>query len=101
MTELEDPPARAARLGERYRALRARTLALAEPLSEEDCVAQSMPEASPVKWHLAHTTWFFETFVLCAADPRHALFHPRYAYLFNSYYETVGERQPRAQRGLL
>jgi len=101
---LQSPPdlgTRAARLGERYRALRARSLALAEPLSEEDCVVQSMPEASPVKWHLAHTTWFFETFVLGAGDPRYRPFHPRFGYLFNSYYEAVGERHARPQRGLL
>src|SRR5262245_33655628 len=96
-----DLAARAALLGERYGALRTRTLALAEPLSEEDCVAQSMPEASPVKWHLAHTTWFFETFVLGPGAPRYRTFHPRFGYLFNSYYDAVGERHARPQRGLL
>jgi hypothetical protein len=98
--ELSSVESRAARLGERYGRLRERTLALAAPLSDEDCVVQSMPEASPVKWHLAHTTWFFEAFVL-AAVPRYRVFHPRFAYLFNSYYETVGERHARPLRGLL
>src|SRR5689334_7876762 len=85
----------------RYRDVRARTAALAAPLSPEDCALQSMPDASPVKWHLAHTTWFFETFLLAAREPDHAPFHPRYGYLFNSYYEAVGPRHPRPRRGLL
>ena len=74
-----------------------RTVALAAPLSAEDQVVQSMPDASPTKWHLAHTTWFFETFVLAPLEPAHRPFDPRYAYLFNSYYEAVGPRQPRPQ----
>jgi ergothioneine biosynthesis protein EgtB len=75
------------------------TMRLVEPLAVDDWVAQSMPDASPVKWHLAHTTWFFERFVLRAigVEPVNAA----YDYLFNSYYESVGPRQPRAQRGLL
>ncbi len=81
--------------------VRARTLALAEPLSDEDCGAQSMPDASPVKWHLAHTTWFFETFILERFEPGFAPFHPAFRVLFNSYYNGVGERHPRAARGLL
>src|SRR5919206_1311153 len=88
-------------LAARYHAVRQRTLALAAPLSPEDMVVQSMPDASPVKWHLAHTTWFFETFLLAAREPRFAPFHPRYGYLFNSYYEAVGPRHPRPRRGLL
>ncbi|MGN6365363.1 ergothioneine biosynthesis protein EgtB [Asticcacaulis taihuensis] len=80
--------------------LRAYTLALIAPLSAEDMVVQSMPDASPVKWHLAHTTWFFETFLL-KDQPGYRVFDPAYAYLFNSYYEALGPRQPRAQRGLL
>jgi dimethylhistidine N-methyltransferase len=80
--------------------LRAHTLALIAPLSAEDMVVQSMPDASPVKWHLAHTTWFFETFLL-KDHPGYQVFDPAYAYLFNSYYEALGPRQPRAQRGLL
>ena len=86
---------------ERYRAVRARSLLLAAPLSIEDCSAQSMPDASPVKWHLAHTTWFFETFVLERFEPGFAPFHPAFRVLFNSYYNGIGERHPRAQRGLL
>ncbi len=83
----------------RYQELRAATEALAAPLSAEDQLAQSMPDASPTKWHLAHTTWFFETFIL---KPRgHAPFDPAFGYLFNSYYEALGARQPRPQRGLL
>jgi ergothioneine biosynthesis protein EgtB len=86
-------------LAARYRAARATTLALAAPLSAEDCAIQSMPDASPVKWHLAHTTWFFETFVLA---PRGApAFDPAYRTLFNSYYHAVGDRHPRPERGLL
>ena len=85
----------------RYQAVRARSLLLAAPLSIEDCSAQSMPEASPVKWHLAHTTWFFETFVLERFEPGFAPFHPAFRVLFNSYYNGIGERHPRAQRGLL
>ena len=85
----------------RYQAVRARSLQLAAPLSVEDCSAQSMPDASPVKWHLAHTTWFFETFVLERFEPDFAPFHPAFRVLFNSYYNGIGERHPRSQRGLL
>jgi ergothioneine biosynthesis protein EgtB len=81
--------------------VRRRSLALAEPLSDEDCGAQSMPDASPVKWHLAHTTWFFETFILERFESGFAPFHPAFRVLFNSYYNGVGERHPRAARGLL
>src|SRR5213080_2606399 len=81
---------------ERYHAVRALTEALASPLSAEDCSVQSMPEASPVKWHLAHTSWFFETFVL-----ENKPYHPEFRQLFNSYYEAVGARWTRAARGLL
>ena len=83
-----------------YAAMRQHTLDLIAPLSPEDMVVQSMADASPVKWHLAHTTWFFETFLLSGLDD-YSVFDPAYAYLFNSYYETLGPRQPRAQRGLL
>lgn len=85
----------------RYAAVRGRSMALAAPLSAEDCNAQSMPDASPTKWHLAHTTWFFETFVLEAHEPRFAPFHPVFRVLFNSYYNGVGAKHPRPQRGLL
>ena len=83
-----------------YRGIRAATEALCEGLEAEDFVAQSMPDASPLKWHLAHTTWFFETFVLAARDG-YRPFDPRYRYLFNSYYEAVGARWDRPSRGLL
>ncbi|MBQ1543729.1 MAG: ergothioneine biosynthesis protein EgtB [Caulobacteraceae bacterium] len=90
-----------ARLAARYLAVRQASLDLAAPLSAEDQVVQSMPDASPVKWHLAHTTWFFETFVLSPHAPAWKPFDPGFAYLFNSYYEAVGPRQPRPARGLL
>jgi ergothioneine biosynthesis protein EgtB len=86
---------------ERYLAVRGRTLELVEPLSAEDCAVQSMPDASPAKWHLAHTTWFFEIFALPKALPGYRPFAPAYRELFNSYYNGVGEQHPRAQRGLL
>ncbi|MCA9653059.1 MAG: ergothioneine biosynthesis protein EgtB [Myxococcales bacterium] len=85
----------------RYPVVRAATRALTDPLEIEDYGLQSMTEASPAKWHLAHTTWFFETFVLAPSVPDYAPFHPRFGYLFNSYYETVGSMHPRPQRGLL
>src|SRR6476659_5526217 len=87
-------------LFERYREVREATEALAAPLSAEDQNLQSMPDASPVKWHRAHTAWFFENFVLSKIS-HYEVFHPGYAYLFNSYYETVGKRHARPQRGLL
>lgn len=83
-----------------YLRTRALSVALAEPLSDADASVQSMPDASPAKWHLAHTSWFFEAFVL-ADVPGYRAFDPRFAYLFNSYYEAVGPRHPRGQRGLL
>ncbi|WP_119677944.1 ergothioneine biosynthesis protein EgtB [Indioceanicola profundi] len=91
-----NPPA----LAERLAQVRARSLALAEGLSPEDMVVQSMPDASPVKWHLAHTTWFFETFVLGPQAGQPPL-RPEWGYLFNSYYEAAGPRHPRPRRGLL
>ncbi|OHV96452.1 hypothetical protein AKG95_17050 [Janthinobacterium lividum] len=84
-----------------YNKVRQHSLRLAEPLSDEDCGAQSMPDASPVKWHLAHTTWFFETFILESMEAAFTPFHPAFRVLFNSYYNGVGEKHPRAQRGLL
>jgi ergothioneine biosynthesis protein EgtB len=85
----------------RYNTVRERSLALAAPLSDEDCGAQSMPDASPIKWHLAHTTWFFETFILERMEADFAPFHPAFRVLFNSYYNGIGEKHPRPQRGLL
>jgi ergothioneine biosynthesis protein EgtB len=92
------PPAPA--LAEAYDGVRARTVALCAPLGPEDQGAQSMPEASPAKWHLAHTTWFFETFVL-ARLPDHRPFDPAWGFLFNSYYNAVSPQFPRPERGLL
>ncbi len=89
------------RLAAAYRAVRRQTERLCEPLAAEDYALQSMPDASPVKWHLAHTSWFFETFVLPEAVADYAPFDPRYGYLFNSYYNAVGDRLPRSRRGLL
>jgi len=84
-----------------YPQVRGATRALAQGLSPEDCAVQSMPDASPVKWHLAHTTWFFETFVLEAHAPGYRPFDPAYRVLFNSYYNAVGEKHPRPERGML
>jgi ergothioneine biosynthesis protein EgtB len=84
-------------LAERFTLVRRRTLALCEPLTVEDHQIQPFPEASPAKWHLAHTTWFFETFVLAGEPP----FDPELGFLFNSYYEAVGERVARDRRGML
>jgi ergothioneine biosynthesis protein EgtB len=84
-----------------YRAVRRSTERLCEPLATEDYLLQSMPEASPVKWHLAHTTWFFETFLLLPSLPDYRPFRPEFQFLFNSYYEAVGPRWPRPRRGLL
>lgn len=86
---------------ERYQSIRAATDALVAPLSAEDCTIQSMPDASPTKWHLAHTSWFFETFVLEKHRPGYACFHPAFRVLFNSYYNAVGEKHPRLERGML
>lgn len=86
---------------ERYRNIRERAVALAAPLSDADATVQSMADASPAKWHLAHTTWFFEAFVLRDHVPGYRLFNEGFGYLFNSYYETEGARHPRPRRGLL
>ena len=88
-------------LERRYREVRAATVALALPLSDADATVQSMPDASPAKWHLAHTTWFFESMVLTADSSNYKAFDERFNFLFNSYYESVGARQPRPLRGLL
>jgi ergothioneine biosynthesis protein EgtB len=88
-------------LVERYREVRGRTEALCRPLAAEDYVVQSMTEASPAKWHLAHTSWFFETFVLEQGEKDFHPFHPLFRYLFNSYYNAVGPMHERPRRGLL
>lgn len=77
------------------------SVALASPLTDEDCTAQSMPDASPVKWHLAHTTWFFETFILERFEQDFTPFHSAFRVMFNSYYNGVGEKHARPERGLL
>ncbi len=88
-------------VAQRYAQVRAQSLALAEPLSEADAQVQSMPDVSPTKWHLAHVTWFFETFILERHERNFRPFHPRYRVLFNSYYNQVGEQHPRPERGLV
>ncbi|HEY9626193.1 MAG TPA: ergothioneine biosynthesis protein EgtB [Coleofasciculaceae cyanobacterium] len=88
-------------LGDRYQQVRALSEKICQPLEAEDYVIQTMPDVSPPKWHLAHTTWFFETFLLVPYLPNYEVFHAQYGYLFNSYYEAVGQRHPRPQRGLL
>ena len=101
MNPLPRPLIEPSALARRYAQVRASSLALAEPLSEADAQVQSMPDVSPAKWHLAHVTWFFETFVLERHERGFKPFHPRYRVLFNSYYNQVGEQHPRAQRGLV
>lgn len=97
----EDRDAGRGALLARYRQVRARTETLAAPLSAEDQTIQSMSDVSPTKWHRAHTSWFFENFLLVPFAPGYRVFHPFYAYLFNSYYEGAGARHPRPARGLL
>lgn len=84
-----------------FRAVRRSSETLIAPLSDADATVQSMPDASPAKWHLAHTTWFFESFVLGPHLPGYRIFDDHFNFLFNSYYETVGARHPRPRRGLL
>ena len=84
-----------------FRKVRALSKAIAAPLSDADATIQPMPDASPAKWHLAHTTWFFETFILRDHVAGYSLFDPRWPFLFNSYYEAEGERHARARRGML
>ena len=88
-------------LHDRYREVRAWSETICAPLAPEDCVIQSMPDVSPTRWHLAHTTWFFETFVLSRATPDYQPCRAEFEYLFNSYYNSVGRQFPRPQRGLL
>jgi ergothioneine biosynthesis protein EgtB len=86
---------------DRFERVRRESEALAANLTPEDQSIQSMPDVSPTKWHLAHTSWFFETFILGPLDPHYRVFDPAFAYLFNSYYEAAGPRHPRPERGLL
>lgn len=88
-------------LAGRFRQVRAQTESLCVPLEAEDMVVASMADVSPTKWHLAHTSWFFETFVLSQYAPQYVTIEPRYSFLFNSYYVQAGERHCRAQRGLV
>jgi ergothioneine biosynthesis protein EgtB len=88
-------------LAERFALTRRQSVALTAGLEPEDMVIQTMPDASPTKWHLAHTSWFFETFLIAPHLPAYRPFDPAFAYLFNSYYEAVGPRHPRPERGLL
>src|ERR1700746_994891 len=85
----------------RYDKVRRFTDRLCQHLMTEDYVIQAMPDVSPPKWHLAHTSWFFETFILALASPRYTSPHASYAYLFNSYYVAAGDRHCRPKRGLL
>ena len=105
---LDDRPAKTAGADSRQEALaaalgttRALSLEIARPLSAEDQVVQANEDASPAKWHLAHTTWFFEELVLKSALPGYRVFDERFAFCFNSYYESLGPRHPRPERGLL
>lgn len=100
MTQTEPATTSASSLADRFLFVRERTEALAAPLSPEDQTVQSMPDVSPTKWHRAHTSWFFETFLL-SNRAGYTPFHDGYEYLFNSYYEGVGPRHPRAERGLI
>ncbi len=84
-----------------YQQVRQLSERICQPLATEDYVIQSMPDVSPPKWHLAHTTWFFETFILIPHLAGYKVFHPQFGYLFNSYYEAIGDRHPRAHRGLI
>jgi ergothioneine biosynthesis protein EgtB len=107
MTEITEPQrhhALAPSLLEAFNNVREASLAIAAPLSAEDCQVQSMPDASPIKWHLAHTTWFFETFILepfAGKATSYRAFDPAFKVLFNSYYNGVGAKHPRPERGLL
>src|SRR5450755_4444497 len=84
-----------------YRSVRQTSRSLGAPLSDADATVQSMADASPAKWHLAHTTWFFETMVLNSYLPGYRVFDESFNFLFNSYYETIGARHPRPKRGMI
>src|ERR1700722_136687 len=101
MTSLVTDAQDVANLAPRFTAVRDTTEELAAPLSPEAQTVQSMPDVSPTKWHRAHTSWFFETFLLEPSLAGYRSFHPAFAYLFNSYYEGVGARYPRPPRGVV
>ena len=102
MDALASAPALTAdHLSRRYWVTRSHTEALSSQLTDEDQCVQSMPDASPTKWHRAHTTWFFETFVLASHVENYRPYDPTFGFLFNSYYEAAGARHPRPKRGLL
>src|ERR1700739_2771044 len=88
-------------LRRRYSEIRETSMRITAAFSVEDQMLQSMPDASPAKWHLAHTTWFFETFILSARVPGYTPFDPRYLQLFNSYYKQLGAHPYRGSRGLM
>ena len=88
-------------LSHQYTRIRGESVALCKPLEMDDYIVQTAPEVSPIKWHLAHTSWFFETMVLRPLLPGYREFHPLFAHLFNSYYDTVGSYHPRLERGRL
>ncbi|MED1864911.1 ergothioneine biosynthesis protein EgtB [Fictibacillus nanhaiensis] len=89
------------RLSEQFRGIRSLSEKLASKLQNEDTIIQAMPDVSPPKWHLAHTTWFFERFILKEKNPSYVPFNPKFDYLFNSYYETIGSYHPRHSRSVL
>lgn len=97
----DDSPQATANIGSAYRTVRARSEQLCEPLEVEDYCVQPIPEVSPIKWHLAHTTWFFEAFILQEFCPNYRVFNSKFNYLFNSYYESIGNFFPRPERGNL
>src|SRR5258708_35091952 len=100
-TEVMDSGSERQTLAQRYQQVRQSTEALSAPLAVEDYVIQSMPDCSPTKWHLAHVSWFFETFLLKPSVSEYKPLNPEYAYLFNSYYNAAGDKYPRPQRGLI
>jgi len=99
--DAQSAPAASASQAAHFAAVRRQTESLAAPLTPEDCALQSMPDASPVKWHLAHVSWFFETFVLVPHASGYRPFDAAFRVLFNSYYHGVGDKHPRPERGLL
>src|SRR5580693_6894747 len=101
MTPVTTSTEASSRLFEDFLRVRRQTEDLCRPLTPEDMMVQSCAEASPAKWHLAHTTWFFETFLLESFEAGFQPFHDAFRVLFNSYYKTVGEQYPRPHRGML